>query len=137
MHNFFQPLARVAKEQVSADHPGTFPDHHIHQDSFYIIRTHFRDYPDTFQIVRNLSKSSTLFLDYPDTFSRLNRHFKDHPETFQIIQTLCILYGFLKLEFFGRKFQRVGNQARLSLRFTALVLRISSTFYYRTGIFVR
>merc|ERR1712004_700884 len=34
-------------------------------------------------IVRKLSRSSTLFSDYPDTFSRLTRHFKDHPETYK------------------------------------------------------
>ena len=36
-------------------------------------------------------------------------------------------WRFLKLEFFGTEFQRLGNKARLSLRFTALALRISST----------
>ena len=84
MQNSIEPPARVAKELVSADHPGIFPDH---QDSFYIIWTHFRDYLDTFQIARKLFRSSTLFLYYPDTFSRLTGHFKDHLETFQIIQT--------------------------------------------------
>ena len=43
--------------------------------------------PNTVQIVRKLSRSSTLFSDYPDTFSRLTRHFQDHPETFKNIQT--------------------------------------------------
>ena len=37
----------------------------------------------------------------------------------------------------GQCGNQIGNKARLSLRFTALVLPISSTFYYRTGIFVR
>ena len=84
MQNFIQPPARVAKEQVSADYPGTF----------FRSSGLFRDYPDTFSrlfrhflIVWKLSRSSTLFLDYLDTFSRLIGHFQDHPETFQIIQT--------------------------------------------------
>ena len=73
--------------------------------------THFRDYPDTFRIIRKLSRlssniprSSRLFFDYPDTFSRLSvhflhcpetssssRHFLDHLDTFRLIRTLCIL----------------------------------------------
>ena len=40
MQNFIQPPAQVAKEQVSADHPGTFLDH---PDTFLVIQTHFRD----------------------------------------------------------------------------------------------
>ena len=61
-----------------------FPDH---SHSFQIIWTHCLDLPDTFRIIRKLSRlsrhtsrSSRLFLDYPDTFFRLSRHFLDCPE---------------------------------------------------------
>ena len=54
---------------------------------FEMIWTPFRDYPDTFQIIQKLSRSSSLFSDCADTFFRLIGHFQDHPETFQIIQT--------------------------------------------------
>ena len=78
------------------DHPSTFLDH---PDSFQIIWTHFRDYPDTVQIVRKLSRSSTLFSDYPDTFSRLTGHFQDHPETFKIIQTHFQIIQIIQIHF--------------------------------------
>ena len=58
---------------------GNFPDH---SHSFQIIRTHYLHLPDTFRIIRKLSRLtrhtprlSRLFSDYPDTFSRLTGHF--------------------------------------------------------------
>ena len=47
---------RIARQ--FPDRQGTVLDH---LDSFQIVRTHFRDYPHTFQIVQKLSRSSTLF----------------------------------------------------------------------------
>ena len=41
----------------------------------YMDWTHVREYPDTVEIVRKLSRSFTLFSDYPDTLSRFTGHF--------------------------------------------------------------
>ena len=78
---------------------GNFPDHADIFLSLDFLDT-FLNYPDTFRIVRKLSRSpwhisrsSGLFLDYLDTFSRLSGHCLDCTETFQIIHTLFRLSG--------------------------------------------
>ena len=96
---------------------GNFLDHAFldHLDSLQIILTHL-NYPDTFRIVRKLSRShrhvtrsSGLFLDYLDTFLKLSRHCLDCTETFQIIHTLFRLSGHI--------FQIIRTLFRLSGNF--------------------